>query len=136
VAAKQEAPRPAPPVTQQAQRPTVSAPGVQQPAAPPAAAKQEAPQPAAQPAAAQPAPAGAAQAAVGYITVGTRPVSTIYVNGVAKGSRLVNLEVPAGSVRLRFQVQDSTGMWWAQDREVTVAAGERKVLGYIQLVRP
>jgi len=120
--AKQSAPRPSPIVTEQAQK---------QPVTPPAAPQQGGAQPAGQPTAAT-----STQAAVAYISLGTQPVSTIYVNGVAKGSRLVNLEVPAGTVRLRFQVQDSTGIWWAQDRDVTVAAGERKVLGYLRLVRP
>jgi hypothetical protein len=116
------------------QAPPVVSEQAQQPAAPAAAAKQEATQPAAQPPApAQPAPA---PAAVGYISLGTQPVSTIYVNGSPRGSRLVNVEVPAGTVRLRFQVQDSTGIWWAQDRVESVAAGERKVLGYVRLVRP
>jgi len=119
----------------------VATPGGQQPAvrqAAPAGA-QPAPQPG--PAAAptvQPspqAPSGAAQA-VGYLSVGTNPVSTIYVNGVPRGSRLREFEVPPGEVRLRFQVQDSTGIWWAQDRTVSVAPGQRLMLGYIQLVRP
>ncbi len=137
-ASRPPASQPAPTVTQQAQRPAVNQPAVQQQAPAPVAAKQEAPAPTVQQPAAQPAQTEAprAAAAVGYLTVGTQPVSTIYVNGVAKGSRLVNLEVPAGTVRLRFQVQDSTGMWWAQDRDVSVAAGERKVLGYLRLVRP
>ena len=86
--------------------------------------------------AAQPGAAPATQAAVGYLTVGTQPVSTIYVNGSPKGSRLVNVEVPAGTVHLRFQVQDSTGIWWARELEVTVAAGEHKMLSYVRLVRP
>jgi serine/threonine protein kinase len=99
---------------------------------PQAAAKQEAPRAAAQ----QPAQAAPATAAVGHLYLGTNPVSTIYVNGVAKGSRLVNVEVPAGTVRLRFQVTDSTGVWWAQDLVVTVAPGETKNLRYVKLVRP
>jgi serine/threonine protein kinase len=118
--AKQAAPQPPPVVVEQAQ---------QEPVAPPATR---------QPAAAQPTPPQAAPAtpAVGYLSLGTQPVSTIFVNGTPKGSRLANLEVPAGAVRLRFQVQDSSGIWWAQDREITVAPGERKVLGYVRLVRP
>jgi len=137
-AGKQPAQQPTLPVTQQAQR-QVAAPSAGLPQAPPSApAKQEAPaptaaQPAPPPAAAQ---AESARPAVGYITVGTRPVSTIYINGTARGPRLVNVEVPAGTVRLRFQVQDSTGIWWARDLDVTVAAGEHKMLSYLTLVRP
>jgi serine/threonine-protein kinase len=131
------------------QRPSVSAPDRQaaqanRPAAPPAV-QQQAAQPAGQPSqqaappasapAAQP-PASAAQPTTGFLSLGTQPVSTIYVNGAPRGSRLAHLEVPAGTVHLRFQVQDSTGIWWGPDRDVAVAPGESKVLGYIRLVRP
>ena len=85
---------------------------------------------------AAPARVAPTASAVGYLFLGTQPVSTIYVNDVAKGSVLRNLEVPAGTVRLRFQVQDASGIWWARDIVVTVASGERKVLGFIKLVRP
>ena len=123
----------------QANRPAVP-PAVQQQAAQPVGqpSQQAAPPvsaPAAQPPAAQPQPA-AAQPTTGFLSLGTQPVSTIYVNGVPKGSRLAHLEVPAGTVHLRFQVQDSTGIWWGPDRDVAVAPGENKVLGYIRLVRP
>jgi serine/threonine protein kinase len=105
-----------------------------------AAARQTAPpagrQAAAQQPPAQPAQAAPATPAVGHLFLGTQPVSTIYVNGVPRGSRLVNLEVPAGTLRLRFQVQDSTGIWWARDTVVTVAPGETKNLRYVKLVRP
>ncbi len=117
------APQPAPAAA--APQPAAAQPVVSKQEAPPVAAPQRAPS--------QAAPAAAG---VGYLFLGTQPVSTIYVNGVARGSRLANLEVPAGTVKLRFQVQDSTGIWWAQDREVTVAPGESKRLGYIRLVRP
>jgi len=157
LAARSQAAKPTsqlpPPVAAAAQPPPsqaqAAAPPTAQPQAAPAApGKQKVAQPAAQtpaPAQAAPAPAQAAPApvqaapapaAVGFLSLGTQPVSTIYVNGESKGSRVANLAVPAGAVRLRFQVRDSTGIWWAQDREVTVAAGERKVLGYIKLVRP
>jgi len=114
-----------------------AAPAGQQPLAqvtPQAAAKPPAPQPtaAAQPAAGQVTPVGA----VGYLSVGTRQLSTIYVNNVPRGPRVANLPVPAGTVRLRFQVTDANGPWWARDTVVTVAPGERKVVGYITLVRP
>ena len=88
--------------------------------------------------AAQPTPgqAGPVAPAVGYLYLGTQPVSTIYVNGVPKGPVLRNVEVPAGTVRLRFQVQDASGMWWAPDLVVTIGAGETKKLGFLKLVRP
>jgi serine/threonine-protein kinase len=117
-----------------------AAPGVQQQSAQPAGqpTQQSAPPasaPASQPPVAQP-PAAAAQPTTGFLSLGTQPVSTIYVNGAPRGSRLAHLEVPAGTVHLRFQVQDSTGIWWGPDRDVAVAPGENKVLGYIRLVRP
>jgi hypothetical protein len=78
----------------------------------------------------------AAAASVGYISVGTRPRSTIYVNGQATPRNpLLNYQVPAGTVHLRFQVADSSGLWWALDRDVTVGRGDTVRLSYIQLVR-
>ncbi|MFH1178027.1 MAG: hypothetical protein V1750_11520, partial [Acidobacteriota bacterium] len=94
---------------------------------------QPAPQPAAQPTGAQTAPA---PAATGTLTVGTRPGSIIYVNGTPLPSPFRNRSVPAGTVTLRFQVQDSSGMWWAADRSVTVAPGQHVNLGIIPLIRP
>jgi hypothetical protein len=112
-----------------------AAPPVSQPAVQPS-------QPVAQPAATQPtaqpsvAP-GPAAPATGCLSVGTRPPSTIYVSGTPRGQMLRNVTVPAGTVRLTFQVSDSTGVWWARPREVTVAAGTScTVLGFIPLVRP
>jgi len=87
---------------------------------------------------APPAPAVAvpAQPTVGYLSLGTQPRSTIHVNGTpAPRYPLVNFQVPAGRVRLRFQVVDSTGLWWGQDREVTVGPGDTVRLGFIRLVR-
>ncbi len=141
----QATPRPTRQTTAARPRPTMQQPSAQQPSAqvtPPAAARQEAPaaakQEAPRAAAPQPAPAQAAPAAprAGYLYLGTQPVSTIYVNGGEKGSVLRNVEVPAGVVRLRFKVQDATGLWWARDMEVTIAPGETKKLGFIRLVRP
>lgn len=88
----------------------------------------------------QPEPAALAAAqparpAVGFISLVTQPRSTVYVNGVARSSPLVNFQVAAGVVRLRFQVQDST-IWWAADREVTVNPGDTARLGLLRLVRP
>jgi len=94
---------------------------------------QPVPQPTAQPPSAQAAPA---PAATGTLTVGTLPRSIIYVNGTPLQSPIRNRSVPAGTVTLRFQVQDSSGMWWAADRTVTVAPGQPVNLGIIQLIRP
>jgi len=113
----------------------LAAPGVQQQSAQPAGQPTQQSAPPASAPAAQP-PAAAAQPTTGFLSLGTQPVSTIYVNGAPRGSRLAHLEVPAGTVHLRFQVQDSTGIWWGPDRDVAVAPGENKVLGYIRLVRP
>ncbi len=73
----------------------------------------------------------------GYLSLLTNPRSTIYVNGqAAPRYPLVNFQVPAGTVRLRFQVADSTGLWFAQDRDVTVRAGDTLRLGVVRLVKP
>ena len=137
----------APPAASEPQRKRQAAPPAAKPAAhpqpavppsrPPSAPAQGQPTAAAPPVVRRPAAETLAPAvpATGFISVGTRPASTIFVNDVARGSRLVNLEVPAGTVRLRFQVQEPTGMWWGQDTTVTVAPGEHKVLHYIDLVR-
>jgi serine/threonine protein kinase len=141
----------APPASQQRATPTrretlarpqqlaASAPGRQ--ATPPGRATQPSAQPS-QPAAQPSAPPSAApnQAVApttGCLSVGTRPSSTIYVNGTPRGQILRNVSVPAGAVRLTFQVTDSTGVWWAQPREVAVAAGTAcTMLSFIPLVRP
>lgn len=88
-----------------------------------------------QPEPAAPAAAQPARPAVGFISLVTQPRSTVFVNGVARSSPLVNFQVAAGVVRLRFQVQDST-IWWAADREVTVNPGDTIRLGLLRLVRP
>lgn len=72
---------------------------------------------------------------VGYLTLGTQPLATIFVNGEKVTSNpLVNHAVPAGQIRLRFEVTDSTGTW-AQETTVTVSPGERLNLGRITLIR-
>ena len=110
------------------------APAERQP--PPVVPQAAARQPAPQPAAAAPPVGQFTPAAVAHLFLGTQPVSTIYVNGVARGAMLRNAEVPAGTVKLRFQVQDSSGVWWARDMDVTLAPGETRKLGFIKLVRP
>jgi hypothetical protein len=105
------------------------APAGQPGAQPTGQAQPPAPQPEAQPTGAQ------ASAATGTLTVGTLPRSIIYVNGTPLQSPVRNRAVPAGPVTLRFQVQDSTGMWWAADRTVTVAPGQPVNLGIIRLIR-
>jgi serine/threonine-protein kinase len=123
-------------------------------AAPPAAQPQPAPaQPggrpatppstptsAATPPANVPAPAPAtppAAAATGTISLFTNPRSAVYIGSQPVGRYpVLNYQVPAGTLRLRFQVSDSTGLWWARDVVVQVAPGEVKRLGTITLERP
>jgi hypothetical protein len=94
-------------------------------------ATQPAAQPAAQPPAAQPAPA---PAQMGFITVGTNPPATIYVNGAAAPRRsLRDFAVAAGEVRLRFEVTDATGSWSVDYAPFRLAANEHKVIGIVNL---
>jgi serine/threonine protein kinase len=70
------------------------------------------------------------------ITVGSRPISAISVNGRPVPSNpVLNLEVPSGRVTIRFQVTDSTGVW-SVDTTLTVSPGETRNLGRVQLKRP
>jgi len=69
-----------------------------------------------------------------FITVGSRPLATLTVNGRPVQNPASRYEVPAGPVRLHFVVSDSTGIW-SFDTTVTVAAGEARNLGRIPLVR-
>jgi hypothetical protein len=81
----------------------------------------------------RPAPAAVTETA--FLTVGTRPLSVIYVNGErAQGNPLVNYEVPAGSVQLRFEVSNE-GLTWYDELEVTLTAGNRRNLGRLYLER-
>ena len=48
---------------------------------------------------------------------------------------MIDYQVPAGDVYLRFEVTDGTGTW-THDTTVTVAADERRNLGRIQITRP
>jgi hypothetical protein len=73
---------------------------------------------------------------VAHLTVGSRPLATIFVNEErARSNPLVNYPLPAGPVRLRFQVTDTTGTW-VQELTVTLSPGEQRNLGRISLVRP
>ena len=72
---------------------------------------------------------------VAYLTVGTLPLATIFVNDHrAPSDPIVNYVVPAGPVRLRFVVPDSSGTW-TQQITITLAPGEHRNLGRLQLVR-
>jgi serine/threonine-protein kinase len=124
---------PAPPAGARASAPRLNAPGGSAPA--PQVAVQAAP--VAAPAPTQPAPpAAAAPAGNGFITVGSRPQATIAINGRAVSGNPVNdAEVPAGAVRVRFTVTDSTGVWTVE-KSYVVEPGEHKRLGRIQLTRP
>ena len=85
------------------------------------------PQPARQP---ETAPTG-----VAYLTVGSRTPASIYINGQpVPFNPIQDFQVPPGEVRVRFAVTDDTGTWFV-DTAVTVAAGQRRNLGRIALVR-
>jgi len=81
-----------------------------------------------------PAPQPTAPSGTAYITVGSRPLATLTVNGRPVPNPASRYEVPAGPVRLHFVVTDSTGIW-SFDTAVTVTAGEVRNLGRIPLVR-
>jgi len=93
-------------------------------------------QPAA-PVAAAPTPRAAdtvAAPATARITVGSTPLAAMTINGRPVSSNPVSdYEVPAGRVQLRFQVTDSSGVWF-MDTSVVVTSGRRN-LGRIRLVR-
>jgi hypothetical protein len=69
-----------------------------------------------------------------FISVGSRPLATLTVNGRPVPNPASRYEVPAGPVRLHFVVTDATGIW-SFDTTVTVAAGESRNLGRIPLAR-
>jgi hypothetical protein len=81
-----------------------------------------------------PAAAGGGPAPTAYLTVGSRPLAAITINGTPTTNPVTNLEVPAGIVIIRFEVIDSAGPWSA-DTTVTLAPGERRNLGRIPLRR-
>ena len=70
---------------------------------------------------------------VGFITLGTNPVSTIYINGVAAPSNPVrNWTVTPGRVYLRFEITDSGGVA-VRDTSVVVPAGQSVNLGFVRI---
>jgi serine/threonine-protein kinase len=83
------------------------------------------------PQAAAPAP----RPAVGWITVGSNPLSAISINGRAvPGNPVTRYEVPAGAVTILFQAQDSLGPF-SHRISVNVAAGETLNLRRVPLSR-
>lgn len=73
---------------------------------------------------------------IGFITVGSRPLAAMTINGKAAPSNpITNYQVAAGTVRLHFELTDSLGRW-AYDTTIAVAPRERRNLGRIHLVRP
>ena len=99
----------------------------------------------AQQGASKPTPAAASQVArstpkapmaagIAFITVGSRPLATITINGEPVSNPTYDHPVPAGLVLLHFAVRDSTGIW-VVDTSVTVTAGEKRNLGRIALAR-
>ncbi len=72
-----------------------------------------------------------------WITVGSRPNVPIQINGQSvPGNPVINYEVTSGRVRLRFMLTDSAGVSTPWDTVVTVTAGQRLSLGYLQPRRP
>ena len=70
---------------------------------------------------------------VGFLTLGTNPVSTIYINGVAAPTNPVrNWTVTPGRVFLRFEMTDSGGVV-VRDTSVVVPAGETVNLGFVRI---
>lgn len=70
---------------------------------------------------------------VGFITLGTNPVSTIYINGVAAPSNPVrNWTVTPGRVYLRFEMTDTGGVM-VRDTSVVVPAGQSVNLGFVRI---
>ncbi len=83
-----------------------------------------------------PAQANPAPPPVAYITVGSRPLSAISINGRAITiNPIVNYEVPSGIVHIHFVVADDSGGAWSHDTTVTVVAGEHRNLHYVQLAK-
>ena len=82
----------------------------------------------------QPPPAGGAGEAMGTITVGSTPPSTLYLNGARIGrTPQRNVPVRAGTVTARFELQDSTGTTRCQVRTFTVASGQLTNGGIVPL---
>ena len=130
--ARQQAVQPAGPVATQERAPQRA-----EPQAAPAR------QPAEQPTQRQPAPptsepanrTAAAPTGVAYISVGSLPQSSIYINGrPVPFNPVQDFRVPAGEVRVRFTVTDGAGTW-SYDTTVTVAVGEHRNLLRIALAR-
>ena len=80
--------------------------------------------------------AARAAPAMGWISLGTNPRSTISVNDTVRAYPVVRLPVPAGAVRLHFTVMDESGTWTARDTTVMVAPGALTNLHYLRLVHP
>jgi predicted Ser/Thr protein kinase len=71
-----------------------------------------------------------------YLTVGSVPFAAITINGrPTPGNPVASFPVRPGQVRLHFQVRDSSGAW-AFDTALMLAAGERRNVGRLHLVRP
>ena len=71
-----------------------------------------------------------------YLTIGSKPSSSITINGRPAPSNPVSkFEVPAGRVVVRFQVTDSTGVW-AVDTVLILQPGERRNVGFVPIRRP
>ena len=73
---------------------------------------------------------------VGYVTGGSNPSGVMYLNGQRQpGSSAFGVAVPAGLVRLRFVITDSTGSFNC-DTTLAVAPGARVAFGRVRCNRP
>lgn len=72
-----------------------------------------------------------------WVTVGTVPLSTVFINeALVRGNPVRNWPVPAGAVMLRFEVLDTATGVWTRDTVITLAAGDTLNLRRIRLARP
>jgi hypothetical protein len=78
-------------------------------------------------------PAGRPQGAA-FLTLGSRPLAAMTINGRAVTPPVIRYRVAAGPVMVHFQVTDSTGSW-PFDTTFTLTPGDTN-LGRIQLRRP
>ena len=70
------------------------------------------------------------------ISLGSRPLAAMTINGrPVIGNPVANYKVPAGPVRVRFTVNDSSGVW-VVDTTLSAEAGRTRNFGRIPLRRP
>jgi serine/threonine protein kinase len=83
------------------------------------------------------APSRAISAATAWVTIGTNPQASIFINETPVPTNpVINWPVKAGQVFLRFEVLDASSGVWTRDMTVNVAAGDTLNLRRIRLTRP